>query len=130
MSGQPSLTDDQIKDIVSNIVVSVDLHENAIILSAYKLVSYFIKNMPDIEKILKVDITDDKKLVVYAVARSKNPFIESLVIKAILKNDILSMLKTKYDLIKYGDDVYIKVYMQNNQLQNMPTTTLTEGVDF
>jgi len=125
-----SLTNEQIKDIIKNVVVSVDVNSNAVVLSAYKLISYFMKGTQDVEKILKVDVTEDNELVVYATARPKNQYIKSLVIKAVLKNDILAMLKTKYELIKNGDDVYIKVYLESGQTQNAPATNPTEEVDF
>jgi len=125
-----SLTNEQVKDIVKNVVVSVDVNNNAVILSAYKLISYFMKGVQDVEKILKVDVTEDNELVVYANARPKNQFIKSLVIKAVLKNDILSMLKTRYELVKNGNDVYIKVYLESNQPQNVPTTNNAEEADF
>ena len=130
MSDQPQLTKEQITDIIKNVVVSVDVSNNAVVLSAYKLVSYFLKGTQDVEKVLKVDINDDKELIVYASARPKSQFIKSLVIKAVLKSDILSMLRAKYELIKNGDDVYIKVYLENNQPQNAPVTNSTEEVDF
>jgi len=130
VSDQPQLTREQITDIIKNVVVSVDVSSNAVILSAYKLLSYFMKNTQDVEKILKVDVNQDKELVVYASARPKNQFIKSLVIKAVLKSDILSILRTKYELIKNGDDVYIKVYLESGQTQNAPVTNPTEEVDF
>jgi len=130
MSGQPQLTNEQVKEIIKNVVVSVDVNNNAVILSAYKLISYFMRGVQDVEKILKVDITQDNELVVYATAKPKNQFIKSLVIKAVLKNDILSMLKTRYELVKNGDDVYIKVYLEGNQSQNTPVTDSTEEADF
>jgi hypothetical protein len=130
MSDQPQLTKEQISEIIKNVVVSVDVNNNAVVLSAHKLVSYFMKGTQDVDKVLKVDVADGKDLVVYASARPKNQFIKSLVIKAVLKGEILSMLKAKYELVKNGDDVYIKVYLENNQLQNVPTTNPTEEVDF
>jgi len=130
MSDQPQLTREQITEIIKNVVVSVDVSSNAVVLSAYKLISYFLKGAQDVEKILKVDVTDGKELVVYASARPKNQFIKSLVVKAVLKSDILDMLKMRYDLVKNGDDVYIKLYLENNQLQNAPATNPTEEVDF
>ena len=130
MSNQPQFTKEQITDIIKNVVVSVDVSNNAVMLSAYKLVSYFLKGTQDVEKVLKVDVTEDNELVVYATAKPKNQFIKSLVIKAVLKNDILSMLKTKYELIKNGDDVYIKVYLQNVQPQDVPVTDRAEEVEF
>jgi len=121
-------------DIIKNVVVSVDVNSNAVVISALKLITYFMKDAQDIEKILKVDITEDKdkvkKLVVYAKAKPKNQFIESLVVKAVLKNDILSMLNTKYEFVKNGDDVYIKLYLQPNQSQDISTNNSTEEVDF
>jgi hypothetical protein len=130
MSGQNQLTNEQVKEIIKNVVVSVDVNNNAVVLSAYKLISYFMRGVQDVEKILKVDITQDNELVVYATAKPKNQFIKSLVIKAVLKNDILSMLKTRYELVKNGDDVYIKVYLEGNQSQNTPVTDSTEEADF
>ena len=125
-----SLTDEQVKEIIKNIVVSVDVSNNAVVLSAYKLISYFLKGTQDVEKVLKVDVTEDNELVVYATAKPKNQFIKSLVIKAVLKNDIFSMLKAKYELVKNGDDVYIKVYLQSTQPQDVPVTNPAEEVDF
>jgi len=130
LSDQPQLTKEQITDIIKNVVVSVDVSNNAVVLSAYKLVSYFLKGTQDVEKVLKVDVNEDKELVVYASARPKSQFIKSLIIKAVLKSDILSMLRTKYELIKNGDDVYIKVYLENNQPQNASDINPTEEVDF
>ena len=130
MSNQPQLSNEQVKDIIKNIVVSVDVNNNAVILSAYKLISYFMKGVQDVEKILKVDVTEGNELVVYATAKPKNQFIKSLVIKAVLKSDILSMLKTRYELLKNGDDVYIKVYLEGNQSQNIPVTGSAEEADF
>lgn len=134
MSNQPQLTKEQVMDIIKNVVVSVDVNNNAVVISALKLITYFMKDVQDIEKILKVDITEDKdkvkKLVVYAKAKPKNQFIESLIVKAVLKNNILSMLNTKYEFIKNGDDVYIKLYLQPNQSQDISTTNSTEEVDF
>jgi len=125
-----SLTREQITEIIKNVVVSVDVSNNAVVLSAYKLISYFLKNAQDVEKILKIDVTENNELVVYASARPKNEFIKSLIIKAVLKSDLLDMLKMKYDLVKNGDDVYIKIYLEGNQLQNVPVTNPTEEVDF
>jgi len=130
MSGQPQLSREQIENIIKNVVVSVDVNNNAVIISAYKLVTYFMKNTQDVEKVLKVDVTENNELVVYATARPKNQFIKSLVIKAVLKNDILSMLKTRYEIVKNGDDVYIKVYLGSNQAQNAPVSSPAEEVDF
>jgi len=130
MSNQPQLTKEQVTEIIKNVVVSVDVNNNAVILSAYKLISYFMKDVQDIERILKVDITENQELVVYATAKPKNQFIKSLIIKAVLKNDILSMLRVKYELIKNGDDVHIKVYLENNQLQNTSSVSPSEEVDF
>jgi len=130
MSGQNQLTNEQVKEIIKNVVVSVDVNNNAVVLSAYKLISYFMKGVQDVEKILKVDISQDNELVVYATAKPKNQFIKSLVIKAVLKNDILSMLKTRYELVKNGDDVYIKVYLEGNQSQSTPVTDSAEEADF
>jgi NCAIR mutase (PurE)-related protein len=134
VSNQPQLTKEQVMDIIKNVVVSVDVNNNAVVISALKLITYFMKDVQDIEKILKVDITEDKdkvkKLVVYAKAKPKNQFIESLIVKAVLKNNILSMLNTKYEFIKNGDDVYIKLYLQPNQSQDISTTNSTEEVDF
>ena len=130
MSGQPQLSNEQVKEIIKNVVVSVDVNNNAVILSAYKLISYFMKGVQDVEKILKVDITQDNELVVYATAKPKNQFIKSLVIKAVLKNDILSMLKTRYELVKNDNDVYIKVYLEGNQSQSTPVVDSGEEADF
>ena len=134
MSSQPQLTKEQIMDIIKNVVVSVDVNNNAVVISAFKLITYFMKDAQDIEKILKVDITEDKdkvkKLVVYAKAKPKNQFIESLIVKSVLKNDILSILNTKYEFIKNGDDVYIKLYLQPNQSQNTPVVDSSDEVDF
>ena len=130
MSNQPQLSREQIENIIKNVVVSVDVNSNAVIISAYKLVSYFMKNTQDVEKILKVDVTENNELVVYATARPKNQFIKSLVIKAVLKNDLLDMLKAKYELVKNGNDVYIKVYLGSNQTQGAPIAEPTDEVDF
>lgn len=130
MSDQPQPTKKQVTDVIMNAIVSVDVHDNAVILSAYRLISYFVKDAQDIEKIIKVDINENNELVVYASARPKNQFIKSLIVKAVLTNDILSMLKMRYELIKDKNDVLIKLYLGTNQLQNISLTNTTEDVDF
>lgn len=130
MSDQPQPTKKQVTDVIMNAIVSVDVHDNAVILSAYRLISYFVKDAQDIEEIIKVDINENNELVVYASARPKNQFIKSLIVKAVLTNDILSMLKMRYELIKDKNDVLIKLYLGTNQLQNISLTNTTEDVDF
>jgi hypothetical protein len=130
VSDQPQPTKKQVTDVIMNAIVSVDVHDNAVILSAYRLISYFVKDAQDIEKIIKVDINENSELVVYASARPKNQFIKSLIVKAVLTNDILSMLKMRYELIKDKNDVLIKLYLGTNQLQNISLTNTTEDVDF
>jgi len=130
VSDQPQPTKKQVTDVIMNAIVSVDVHDNAVILSAYRLISYFVKDAQDIEKIIKVDINENNELVVYASARPKNQFIKSLIVKAVLTNDILSMLKMRYELIKDKNDVLIKLYLGTNQLQNISLTNTTEDVDF
>jgi len=130
VSDQPQPTKKQVTDVIMNAIVSVDVHDNAVILSAYRLISYFVKDAQDIEEIIKVDINENNELVVYASARPKNQFIKSLIVKAVLTNDILSMLKMRYELIKDKNDVLIKLYLGTNQLQNISLTNTTEDVDF
>jgi hypothetical protein len=130
VSNQSQPTREQVIDMIKNVIVSVDVHDNAVILSAYRLISYFIKDTQDVEKILKVDVNEDNELVVYASARPKSQYIKSLIIKATLTNDILSMLKMKYELIKDKDDVYIKLYLGSNQLQNVSITNNTKELNF
>ena len=130
MSSQPQPTREQIMEMLKNVIVSVDVHDNAVILSAYKLISYFLRGTQDIEKILKVDVNENDELVVYASVTPKSQFIKSLVIKAVLTNDILSMLKLKYELIKNNNDVYIKVYLEGDQLRNVSAVNTTEETDF
>jgi hypothetical protein len=130
VSNQSQPTREQVIDMIKNVIVSVDVHDNAVILSAYRLISYFIKDTQDVEKILKVDVNEDNELVVYASARPKSQYIKSLIIKATLTNDILSMLKMKYELIKDKDDVYIKLYLGSNKLQNVSITNNTKELDF
>ena len=130
MSSQPQPTREQIMEMLKNVIVSVDVHDNAVILSAYRLISYFLRGTQDIEKILKVDVNENDELVVYASITPKSQFIKSLVIKAVLTNDILSMLKLKYELIKNNNDVYIKVYLEGDQLRNVSAVNTTEETDF
>jgi len=130
VSSQPQPTREQIMEMLKNVIVSVDVHDNAVILSAYKLISYFLRGTQDIEKILKVDVNENDELVVYASVTPKSQFIKSLVIKAVLTNDILSMLKLKYELIKNNNDVYIKVYLEGDQLRNVSAVNTTEETDF
>jgi len=130
VSSQPQPTREQIMEMLKNVIVSVDVHDNAVILSAYRLISYFLRGTQDIEKILKVDVNENDELVVYASITPKSQFIKSLVIKAVLTNDILSMLKLKYELIKNNNDVYIKVYLEGDQLRNVSAVNTTEETDF
>ena len=130
MSGQPQPTREQIMEMLKNVIVSVDVNDNAVILSAYRLLSYFLRNAQDIEKILKVDVSENNELVVYASVTPKSQFIKSLIIKAVLTNDILSMLKLKYELIKNNSDVYIKIYLEGDQLRDMSAVNTAGETDF
>jgi len=130
VSSQSQPTREQIMEMLKNVIVSVDVNDNAVILSAYRLISYFLRGAQDIEKILKVDVNENDELVVYASVTPKNQFIKSLIIKAVLTNDILSMLKLKYELIKNNNDVYIKIYLEGDQLRNMSTTNTADEIDF
>jgi len=130
VSGQPQPTREQIMEMLKNVIVSVDVNDNAVILSAYRLLSYFLRNAQDIEKILKVDVSENNELVVYASVTPKSQFIKSLIIKAVLTNDILSMLKLKYELIKNNSDVYIKIYLEGDQLRDMSAVNTAGETDF
>jgi len=130
VSTQSQPTREQIMEMLKNVIVSVDVNDNAVILSAYRLISYFLRGAQDIEKILKVDVNENDELVVYASVTPKNQFIKSLIIKAVLTNDILSMLKLKYELIKNNNDVYIKIYLEGDQLRNMSTANTADEIDF
>ena len=130
MSGQPQPTREQIMEMLKNVIVSVDVNGNAVILSAYRLISYFLRGSQDIEKILKVDVNENDELVVYASVTPKSQFVKSLVIKAVLTNDILSMLKLRYELIKEDNDVYIKIYLEGDQLRNMSAVNTADETDF
>jgi len=130
VSGQPQPTREQIMEMLKNVIVSVDVNGNAVILSAYRLISYFLRGSQDIEKILKVDVNENDELVVYASVTPKSQFVKSLVIKAVLTNDILSMLKLRYELIKDNNDVYIKIYLEGDQLRNMSAVNTADETDF
>jgi len=130
MAEQEQFTKEQVIDIIKKVVVSVDVNENAVVISTKKLLSYFLSGMKELDKIIKVDVNDDKELVVYASAKPVNPSIKSIILKVTLYPDALRIKDFKYELIKAVDDVYIKIYVQQDLVPTTSNVNVNNEVDF
>lgn len=130
MSESNQLTRDQMMEIVKNIVVSVDVNENAVVISAKKLLSYFLKSVEGLENILKVDVDKDNNIVVYASVRPTNPSLKSITLKVVIKADAFNLNQFKYKLLKTEDDVNIKLYVQQSIGSSSIERQQNEQVDF
>jgi len=130
MSEPAQLTKEQVMEILKNVVVSVDVSENAVIISTKRLLSYFLSNEKDIDSIIKVDVNDNKEVVVYASAKPPNPDIKSVILKVTLRPDALKVQGLKYELVKAGDDVHIKVYVQQSLVTSASNANADKDVDF
>ncbi|MCI4436814.1 MAG: hypothetical protein JHC33_08420 [Ignisphaera sp.] len=127
---QLQLTKDQIMDILKKIVVYVDVSENAVFISTKKLLSYFLANTKELDKIIKVDIDDNKEVIVYASAKPTKPGIKSIIMKVTLDSSAFILGNFKYELVKAGDDVHIKIYVQQDILPNSSNTNTNNEIDF
>jgi len=130
MAEQNQLNKDQVMEIIKKVVVSVDVNENAIIMSTKKLLSHFLSNTQELDRIIKVDVNDDKEIIVYASAKPTNPDIKSVILKVTLKSGALRINNLKYELIKAEDDVYIKIYVEQYQEQTASNVNVNDEVDF
>ena len=130
MAEQEQFTKEQVIDIIKKVVVSVDVNENAVVISTKKLLSYFLSGMKELDKIIKVDVNDDKELVVYASAKPVNPSIKSIILKVTLYPDAFRINDFKYELIKAVDDVYIKIYVQQDLVPTTSNVNVNNEVDF
>lgn len=130
MSEPNQLSRDQMTEIVKNIVVSVDVNENAVVISAKRLLAYFLKNVEGLEKILKVDVDKDNSIVVYASVKPTNPNLKSIILKVAIKESAFNLSQFKHEIIKAGDDVNIKIYVQQNESRTLAKTNSEEEVDF
>ena len=126
----PTLTKEQIMEIMKSIVVSVDINENAVVISTKKLLSYFLKGVEGLNKIIKVDVDNEKNIIVYASIKPKNPNLKSLTLKAVIKAEALNLSGFKYRIQKTGDDVYIKLYVQQQTTSSNTSSTTEDEVDF
>jgi len=125
-----TLTKEQIMEIIKNIVVSVDINENAVVISTKRLLSYFLKGVKGLNKIIKVDIDNEKNIVVYASIKPENPNLKSITLKAVIKAEALNLSNFKYKMQKTGDDVHIKLYMQQQTTNDVESSTTEDEVDF
>jgi len=130
MADQTQLTKDQVMDIIKKVVVSVDVNENAVVISTKKLLSYFMSNAEGLDKIIKVDVDNDKDIIVYASVRPVNPSIKSIIMKVTLDPNAFKIQDFKYELVKVGDDVYIKIYVQQDLVPVESNTNVNNEVDF
>ncbi|AOS58401.1 SIFV.gp50-like protein [Sulfolobus islandicus filamentous virus 2] len=130
MSEPNQLSRDQMTEIVKNIVVSVDVNENAVVISAKRLLAYFLKNVEGLEKILKVDVDKDNSIVVYASVKPTNPNLKSIILKVAVKESAFNLSQFKHEIIKAGDDVNIKIYVQQNESRTLAKNSSEEEVDF
>jgi len=125
-----TLTKEQVMEILKNIVVSVDINENAVVISAKKLLSYFLKGVQGLDKVIKVDNDSENNIVVYSSIKPKNPNLKSLTLKAVIKASALNLANFKYKMQKTDDDVYIKLYVQQQATSSNTSSTTEDEVDF
>jgi len=130
MAEQAQMNKDQVMEILKKIVVSVDINENAVVISTMKMLSHFLINAEALDKIIKVDVNDNKEIVVYASAKPTKPGIKSIIMKVTLDSSVFAIPGFKYELIKAGDDVYIKVYVQQDIVPSTSNANVDNGVDF
>jgi len=130
MSSQEQLTNEQVMEILKKIVVSVDINENAVVISTMKMLSHFLSNAEALDKIIKVDVNDNKEIVVYASAKPTKPGIKSIIMKVTLDSNAFNIPNMKYELVKANDDVYIKIYVQQDIVPSTSNTSVDNEVDF
>jgi len=130
MSSQEQLTNEQVMDILKKIVVSVDVSENAVVISTMKMLSHFLSNAEALDKIIKVDVNDNKEIVVYASVKPTKPGIKSIIMKVTLDSNALIIPGFKYELVKANDDVYIKIYVQQDIVHSTSNENVNNEVDF
>jgi len=53
MAEQTQMNKDQVMEILKKIVVSVDINENAVVISTMKMLSHFLSNAEALDKIRK-----------------------------------------------------------------------------
>jgi len=127
---QITLTKEQVMEILKNIVISVDISENAVVISSKKMLSYFLKGVEGLDEIIKADVDNEGNIVTYASVKPKNPNLKSLILKAVIKAEALNLSNFKYKMQKTGDDVYIKLYVQQQTTSNSMTSIKEDEVDF
>jgi len=130
MSSQEQLTNEQVMEILKKIVVSVDVSENAVVISTMKMLSHFLSNAEALDKIIKVDVNDNKEIVVYASAKPTKPGIKSIIMKVTLDSNTFAIPGFKYELVKADNDVYIKVYVQQDIVPSTSNVNANNEVDF
>jgi len=130
MAEQTQLTNEQVMEILKKIVVSVDVSENAVVISTMKMLSHFLSNAEALDKIIKVDINDKKEIVVYASAKPTKPGIKSIIMKVTLDSNAFTIPGFKYELVKANDDVYIKIYVQQDIVHSTSNENVNNEVDF
>jgi len=130
MSSQTQLTKEQVIDILKKIVVSVDINENAVVISTMKMLSHFLSNTDALDNIIKVDVNDDKEMVVYASVKPTKPGIKSIIMKVTLDSNALNIPGFKHELVKADNDVYIKIYVQQDVVHSASNENVNNEVDF
>ena len=130
MAEQNQLDKDQVMEILKKIVVSVDINENAVVISTMKMLSYFLSNTEALDKIIKVDVNDNKEIIVYASAKPTKPGIKSIILKVTLDSNAFTIPGFKYEMVKAENDVYIKIYVQQDIVPKTSNINVNDEVDF
>jgi hypothetical protein len=130
MAEQNQLDKDQVMEILKKIVVSVDINENAVVISTMKMLSYFLSNTEALDKIIKVDVNDNKEIIVYASAKPTKPGIKSIILKVTLDSNAFTIPGFKYEMVKAENDVYIKIYVQQDIVPKTSNVNVNDEVDF
>jgi len=130
MTEQNQITKEQAIEILKNVTVSFDINENAIVISTKKLLSYFLSNTNELDKIIKVDVNENNEITVYASVKPSNPNIKSAILKVVLKPDAFKIQYFKYKLIKTDDDVHIKIYIGQDKEGKVSDANADVEIDF
>jgi len=130
MTEQAQLTKDQVMEIIKKSVVYVDVNDNAVYLSIKKLLSHFLSNTKELDKIIKVSVDNNNEMVVYASAKPTQPIIKSIILKVTLYPNAFTIPGMKYEFVEAGDDVHIKIYVKQDIEQTPSDTNTNSEVDF
>ena len=130
MTENSQVTKEQAMEIIKKAIVYVDINDNAVYVSTKRLITYFLSNAKELDKIIKVDVDNNKDIIIYASAKPTKPGIKSIIFKVVFEPTAFIANSLKFELVKASDDVYIKIYVQQNAVQTKSDTNENSEVDF